>query len=96
MSSNDSPVVKILNCDNGIYLCIYHDDRWEDTDEEICKFLEIDMEYYRKLLTDLGAIIVTFDEYVETFFANIEDARKARKYLQKNMIGYLVAKELTL
>lgn len=97
--SDDLPIIKILNCDDyGKYLCIYRDNKdniGETTDYDICEFLDIDIDEYHKIMIKFGATIVTFDKEVEAFFLNGKAIRRAKKYLEKNMIGYLVAKALT-
>lgn len=87
--------VKIQTCNSGKFLCVYHSGEVANIDIEICELLMIDIDEYQKKMISFGGILVnTVVEEGEIFFLKGKDARYAKRYLEKNMVGYLVAKAL--
>lgn len=80
--------VKIYNYNN----VHYRTKRAEEiaTDEEICDFLDIDLEYYYETMIKFRGVFI--DE--ELYFRKIRHAKKAFNWIEKNLESLLIMKKV--
>ena len=85
--------VQVKHNNKGEYLIVKYGNLIYHSDDEVAWLMGISMERYQKLLLDeFNNVIFTYLN--ELYFYNLDSAIIAAEWLQKNIMPYILLKEL--